>query len=231
MEPNISVVIPWRAQESRKYAFRLVTEWYEKNLPQATILAVDDGREPFCLSGSRNLGVRQAEENGADVVILNDADTIPQIEPLMIAIEKAVREDRVILPYTEYRSLQEFGTRQHLDGMELSECQCFIVKGACSGVYVFSPKTWWSHYGQDERFRGWGFEDASWFAAHTTLIGREPKRIHGQVYAFTHKSASKEGPDYERNGQLCYHYLQAQGDVEKMREIASRGLFIDDEAV
>lgn len=231
MEPNISVVIPWRTQESRKYAFRIVTEWYQENLPEADIIAVDDGRVPFCLSGTRNLGVRQAEAAGADIVILNDADTVPELSALRFAIYKAMRDDRVVLPYNEYHSLQDIGTNQFVKGTPLSECHSIVVKGACSGVYVFQPKVWWSHYGQDERFRGWGFEDAAWFAAHTTLIGREPRRVAGRVFAFTHKSETKKGPDYERNAQLCYHYLQAQGNVEKMTELASQGLLLDDTVV
>lgn len=229
MEPTISVVIPWRAREDRQYAFDRVVEWYQVNLPQANIITVDDGRVPFCLSGSRNLGVKMAEEAGADAVILNDADTIPQLSSIMFATEWAVLGDRVVLPYTQYRSLQEKGTNQFRDGKDLAVCHAFVVDGACSGVYVFSPKVWWSHFGQDERFRGWGFEDAAWYAAHTTLIGRPPKRIDGSVYAFTHESEIKEGPDYERNAALCYRYLdmESRGDKEGMAELASQGLFVD----
>lgn len=231
MVPNISVVIPWRPMASRQYAFDIVRKWYEDNLPEATIITADDGREPFCLAGTRNVGVKQAEEAGADVVILNDADTIPQLAPLLFAIEWALRGDRVVLPYTQYRSLQERGSVQFLRGKPIEQCDCFVVDGACSGVYVFKPQTWWSHYGQDERFRGWGFEDAAWFVAHKTLLGREPKRVEGKVYAFSHTSALKEGPNYEANAQLCAQYLSAQFSAEYMRELASQGLFIDDSVV
>lgn len=228
MEPNISVVIPWRPKESRQYAFDLVVKWYEENLPQANIMTVDDGRVPFCLSGTRNVGVKQAEEAGADIVIMTDADTIPELSPLVFAIEVAKKSDRVILPYTKYRSLREDGTAEHLSGKPLEHCNYFLVDGACSGVYVFRPQTWWSHYGQDERFRGWGFEDAAWHAAHTTLIGFPPRRVEGRVYAFSHTSEIKEGPQYEANAQLCYRYMEAQGHPDRMRELASQGLFVTD---
>lgn len=230
MEQTISVIIPWRAREDRQYAFDRVVEWYQTNLPQANIIPVDDGREPFCLAGSRNLGVKQAEEQGSDIVIINDADTIPQLSPILFAIEWAERGgDRVILPYSQYRSLQEKGTNQFKQGTNIAACHAFIVDGACSGVYVCTPKVWWSHYGQDERFRGWGFEDAAWYAAHSTIIGRPPKRVEGAVYAFTHKSEIKEGPDYERNASLCYKYLdiESRGDADAMKELASQGLFVD----
>lgn len=228
MEQSISVVIPWRWKKTRQFGFDAVCKWYRDNLPQANIITVDDGRTPFCLSGSRNLGVKQAEEAGANIVILSDADTVPEIGPLLFAIELAEKFDQVVLPYTEYRSLRADGTRQFKYGMALPRCNCFIVDGACSGVYVFRPETWWKHYGQDERFRGWGFEDAAWYAAHKTLLGKEPRRVDGVVYAFSHASALKEGPDYERNAQLCASYLNAEGNVDAMVELAAQGLFVKD---
>ena len=127
-------------------------------MPEANIITVDDGRNPFCLSGSRNLGVKQAQESGSNMIILSDADTVPERSSLLSAMGIANIEDRVVLPYTEYRSLRKDGTKQHLSGIRLDKCNFFTVAGACSGVYVFRPETWWAHYGQDERFRGWGFE-------------------------------------------------------------------------
>lgn len=227
MEINTKIVIPWRRQESREYAFDILVKWYQTNLPEAEIIIADDGRSPFCLSGTRNVGVREAEERGADVVIINDADTIPELEPLKKAIKYAYNNLCVVLPYNRYHSLRVDGTSQFLYGIPLKRCNFFLVDGACSGVYVATPQTWWAHYGQDERFRGWGFEDAAWMVAHNTLLGRAPKRVEGTVYAFHHESADKEGPEYTRNAQLCYTYLQAEGNKEEVQRLASEGLFLD----
>lgn len=222
---NVAVVIPWRAKPDRQYAFNVVEFWYKKNLPDAQLIFSDDGKNDFCLSGCRNVGVKKAEESGANVVIINDADTIPEINPLKDAIIAANSDSYVHLPYTEYRALGQQGTKEFKRGVQLRRCNAFIVNGAVSGVYVTSPQTWWSHYGQDERFVGWGFEDAAWYTAHTVMLDNEPVRHEGKVYALNHKSANKEGPLYEANKNLCDVYFSIS-DKESMKQLAKEGLFL-----
>ena len=223
---NVAVVIPWLEKSDRKYAYDILTNWYEENLPEAMIIPSYDGKKPFCLSGSRNIGVNEAQNRGADVVIINDADTVPDITQLKQAIEYAMNNSCCVLPYDEYRSLRIEGTREFLRGLPLEFCDYFKVEGACSGCYVTTPKTWWKHYGQDERFQGWGFEDAAWLSSHKTLLGMEPHRIAGAIYAFHHEGEVKKGSQYSKNAQLCYQYLQAEGNIDEMKELASQGLFL-----
>lgn len=222
---KISVVIPWRAKPDRQYGFNIVKSWYRENFPEASLIFSDDGKKDFCLSGCRNFGVKLAEEGGADIVIINDADTIPEINPLKDSVVAAYNDSYVHLPYTEYRSLRKKGTLEFKSGKQLNQCDAFIVDGAVSGVYVTSPKTWWSHYGQDERFRGWGFEDAAWYSAHKIILNKEPVRHNGAVYSMHHKSAVKSGSLYEANAQLCALYFSMQ-DKESMKNLAKDGLFI-----
>lgn len=221
---NIGIVIPWRSKPDRLKGFHAVVKWYEDNLPEAKIILSDAKGNPFSLSGSRNDGVAKAEELGMDVVIINDADTFPEKDALMEAIFDCLNDGLVHLPYNKYKSLQIDGSKQFFRGLPLSQCEYFEIPGACSGVYVCAPRTWWSHCGQDERFRGWGFEDAAWWSAHKTILGEEPIRHEGSVYALTHKSEVKEGPQYEINAALCYKYLQAESDIEVMKSLASEGL-------
>ena len=93
------------------------------------------------------------------------------------------------------------------------------MHGACSGVYVTTPATWWAHGGQDESFRGWGFEDAAWYLAHQTVLGEEPRRHSGRVYALHHEAAPREGEQYEANARLMDEYRAAAGDAEAMRQL------------
>jgi cellulose synthase/poly-beta-1,6-N-acetylglucosamine synthase-like glycosyltransferase len=226
MESNIkiAIVIPWRAKADRVKGFNFVTEWYKNNLPNSEIILADSKDKPFSLSGSRNIGVLSAKEMGADVVVINDADTIPQKDALMEAVFDCMNDNLVHLPYNQYKSLQIEGSKQLLRGLPAEQCHYFEVPGACSGVYVCTPDTWFSHYGQDERFRGWGFEDAAWWSAHKTILGHEPVRHEGSVYSLTHKSEVKEGPQYEANAALCYKYLQAESNKDEMIALASQGL-------
>ena len=79
---------------------------------------------------------------------------------------------RVQLPYTAYHWLGPEGSAQFAEGSAPQDCTYELVHRACSGVYVTTRRTWEAHGGQDERFRGWGFEDAAWYLAHETLARR-----------------------------------------------------------
>lgn len=218
---RVFVGVPWRPQPNRVYAHDLTVQRYRDLLPDADITDVDTEHEPFCLAACRNRAVRLAEAEGYDVVVLADADTLPERKPLLTAIEQARYSRFVHLPYTEYRSLRADGTRQHRAGRPLETCSHITIPFATSGVYVTTPATWWSCGGQDERLLGWGMEDVCWLVAHRTLLGAEPVRHEGRVYALHHQPAVKEGAQYDANVALYHRYLAAgdTGDPNAVRAL------------
>lgn len=218
-ELRVLVAVPWRPQPSRVAAHEATVARYRELLPDAEVVDVDTGHEPFCLAGCRNKGVRLAESAGADVVVLGDADTLPEREPLLAAISAAAATGKVHLPYTEYRSLRRDGTAQFNAGVPLVRCAHLAIRAACSGVYVTAPGTWWGCGGQDERFLGWGMEDVAWLVCHRTLLGGDPVRHKGRVYALSHPSAVKQGPQYEANVALYRRYLAAAGNEAEIRAL------------
>jgi len=215
----LTVLIPWRPQPTRIAAFEAVTAWYAENVPDATIRTIDAPDPIFNLAACRNLGIASVADPH-EVVVINDADTLPQVDALRAAVA-AASDGLVHLPYTEYHWLGATGTAQYAGGTPLDACDFELVRGACSGVYVTTPATWAAHGGQDERFRGWGFEDAAWFRAHSTLLGREPQRHEGRVYALHHKAEVREGPQYEANAALMERYRSAT-TPEAMRQLIAR---------
>ena len=214
---SVTVVIPWRPQPSRLDAFDRVLAWYEEHLPDVPVRTVDSGDEAFNAARCRNLAVAAVDED--DVVVLNDADTLPEREPLLRAIDGASSTPAVHLPYSEYRWFGAGGSRQFAQGVRPDACDFELVHGACSGVNVTTPRAWFSHGGQDERFRGWGFEDAAWFLAHTTVLGRPPVRTAGRVYALHHVPAERSGSLYEANARLMARYQAASGDRVAMGQL------------
>ena len=209
------VVIPWRPQESRLAALDAVTAWYRENLPNADLRLVDCHDDVFNLAQARNLGVASVDDPDA-VVVIGDADTLPQRDALLAAIAGAADSGRVHLPYTEYRWLGASGTAQFTAGTPLEQTEFELVRGACSGVYVTTPRTWASHGGQDERFRGWGFEDAAWYLAHETILGEPPRREEGLVFALHHVAQAREGEQYDANAALMERYRSVAGDPSGM---------------
>jgi len=212
------VLIPWRPQPSRLAAIDAVVDWYVQNFGDVDIRTIDSDDELFNLARCRNLGIDSIEDAG-EVVVINDADTIPQLEPLLEAIAAAATSGLVHLPYTRYHWLGTHGTAQFTAGTALDECDYELVNGACSGVYVTTPQSWWSHGGQDERFRGWGFEDAAWYVAHETLLHEVPRRHAGVVYALHHAAQAREGEQYDANAALMEQYHEARSSRDAMRQL------------
>lgn len=226
--PAPLVVIPWRPAPTRVPAFERVRAWYASALPEAEIVTVDSDDDVFVLAACRNLGVSLAAPDR--VVVISDADTIPEREPLRAAIAAAASSGRVHLPYDEYRWLGPYGSAQVEAGVPLEDSAFELVRGACSGVYVTTPRTWWSHGGQDPLFRGWGFEDAAWFLAHETLLGEPPRRHPGRVFALHHEPEVRAGARFEANEQRMGRYRAASGDPEAMRQLVDEGADADESA-
>lgn len=215
---DVCVVIPWRAQPERRWGYSKVVSYYRDTFPEFPVFAVDSNDQYFNLAAARNFGVNYARDNGFDAVIITDADTLPDTPNIPLALEQAVSAPGVVLPYTSYHSLGRDGTRAYRAGTPLREAPHFEVPSACSGIYITTPDTWTSHYGQDIRFRGWGYEDSAWECAHNTLIG-PIRRIPGNVYSFHHPSQEKAGKQFVLNAALCHRYLQAQSDSTAMRSL------------
>ena len=214
----VTVLVPWRPQPSRIEAFEALKAWYARHLPDAVIRTFDSDDELFNLSACRNIAIASIDDEN-EVVVINDADTVPELGPLLAAVEAAATSGLVHLPYDRYHWLGREGTSQFLAGTDPADCEYELVIGARSGVYVTTPKTWWSHGGQDERFRGWGFEDAAWYVAHETLLGEAPRRHPGAVYALHHETQLREGPQYDLNAALMDRYSEASASKAEMAQL------------
>ena len=90
-----TVVIPWRPAPTREPAYAFVTDWYARHVPEATVRAIDTADDVFVLSACRNEAVRSVPPG--EVVVINDADTFPEVNVLRAAVEAARTSGRVHL--------------------------------------------------------------------------------------------------------------------------------------
>lgn len=214
--------MPWRPSATRVAAFEQVVAWYAHELPEFQLTTLDTEDETFALARVRNLAVAGLERPD-DVIVISDADTFPEAAALRRAVRAARASGRVHLPYTAYHWLGPRGTAQFAAGIAPADCEYEFVHEACSGVYVTTRRTWETHGGQDERFRGWGFEDSAWYLAHETLLGAPPQRHEGRVYALHHAVERRSGAQYDRNAALMERYRSAAGDRAAMARLVAEG--------
>lgn len=223
MATDVAVVIPWRSTPDRIPALEVsLKAWYARG---AQPVLVDSGHPRFNLAASRNGGVIAAQGLRAAVVVVADADTIPAGRGLDDAIAAARTSGRVHLPYTEYRGIGPKGSGRVRAGEDPSTVpDQLVIPGACSGIFVAAPETWWSIGGMDERFTVWAPEDYAFRLAHETLLG--PLERHpGPVFALHHQDqpSKAQGPEYDACVALYQRYVDAHQDADAMRALVGLG--------
>lgn len=219
---RVAAVIPWRGgQPDRERHHETVRAHLRSLLPDAVHLDVDSGYQPFSRAGSRNLGIRLAEDTGCDVVVLCDADTLPEAEPLNAAIRDA-GDGLLHLPYVHFRGLSENGTRLYLGGTPPEACETELAHAwATGGVWVIQPSSWWRAGGMDERMVGYAYEDTCFRIAADALLGPTVKH-EGTIWHLYHEKTMGLGsPQHTANGQLAARYVEAEGNPDAVRLIVA----------
>jgi len=211
---KIAVVIPWRETPSRLPLKEYVSNWYINNLPNAKIVYSDSGHQDFNISASRNLGAKAVLEY--DVVIHNDADTVPNKQSLLQGISQTYDSGYFCNPYDDYRFIETEETQRVLSNLiKIEEAKHTRIGGACSGVIITTPKTWKAIGGFDENFRGWGYEDAAISAAHSTLMEQDFLSVPGAAYAMSHDVTVKKRKLLGYNKKRVKKYLLAMTNNDK----------------
>jgi hypothetical protein len=219
---KIGVVIPWRKEESRVRPLQYVLNWYATNLPDAEIFFADKPGK-WQHSGTRNLGVRKAQEALCDIIICNDADTVPEIQSLLKTIEFAKNDLYIHNPYNVCNYLDKDATNKVLNGTNPWDSMQGVTSltWACGGIFVFKPEAWWLLGGMDEKITT-GPEDWAMQRVHQIIHTRKIVKHPGNIYCFWHERKEKETKeDLEReeyNQNLYAQYLSTQ-DKQSILEL------------
>lgn len=213
---KVALVIPWRPQPDRVEAYDFVLDHYSALMPDAEILSVDTDHEEFNLAAVRNDGMRRAENLGADVAVLVDADCIICPHSSMeSAIEAARSDGKIHLPFKSQHYLSASETDLFMAHEVVRPAKSGQGQGAC---YVATPEAYWRAGGSDERFSGWGGEDQGFIAAAMALVG--VVRHTGHAVSLWHESVRDIGSErWKPNSDLAQRYWNAKGNPEMIQSI------------
>ena len=209
---KLGLIIPCREQPSRIKPLEYVLSWYKTNLPDIEIIYADKPGEFWSASGSRNLWVKKAQEAQCDIIIINDADTIPEINALLEAIEACKQDNMIHNPYRLCKYFDEEMTEKILNGSDIKLLKHTLYTEANGGIYVCTPEAWWSVGGMDEKFIQWGGEDSAFELAHTIIKGNKIIKHDGYIYCLAHNQQIHD-PGFNfnhlRNIELYWLYYSA----------------------
>ena len=218
---RVLLAFPFRDTDGSRTPQYLQTQrclW--KMYPWDGIVECDSGHVKFNRAATRNEAVFYAFSHNYDVIVLNDADTVPEEQPLNDAIRGAYTTDVVHYPFTTAYEL--IPKAMYQVGIQAASILVQRAYGKCQsegGIWVCKPEVWVKAGGQDERFNGWGCEDRAFIAANKTLVG-DPVKHQGALFCMYHdRTTNNEDSWIPEEVQLLIQYNDAFMDKEKMREI------------
>ncbi len=213
------ILVPRRAGNPRRDRLWEFTQasWATMGLP--IIEGHDEGDHPFSAALARN---RAAVEAGDwEVAVFVDADTVmPDYGPVREGIALAHKTNDFVRPFRQYWMTDEAGADTYMErgtrptGRPLRDSQ---IHG---GVNIIPRGLWDRVGGYDERFRGWGYEDAAIEVVAKALGGFQ--QLRGEVYHLWHPiSADRAGdsPTLKANRELFERYGRAAGRRSAMRSL------------
>lgn len=209
--------VHFRGENDRKIIFDLLRPHLEATFHYSEVIIVDSGHIPYNRAAGRNLIVEKALSVGADVVVIADADGVPQPEILSRAIHEANRDGKLHIPFdvVEIRTLPLLMKKPRLLGFGTPHLR---YGPSCGGIYVINPKSWVAAGGQDERIVGWGFEDECFIVSVRTFLG--DYTCHpGILYGYAHTRQRESETVVLKNIALRDQYNALLFNKEALREL------------
>lgn len=206
--PRVVVLVPRRAGDpvrDRIWAWcRRI--WEQQGWP------IFEGHhdEPGLFSASKARNAAAAAAGEWDVAVFADADTVPfDWKPVRDAVTLAHESGHFIRPFTTYHFLDDEGTETFMATGVLPKRTRILGESAYGGIHVVPRRLWDASGGYDERFLGWGSEDAAFQFACTALGGF--RRLPGDVYHLSHPMQLRDPstPQYQANVALGARYRAA----------------------
>lgn len=213
------VLVPWRPGDPhRDRAWPWVRRRWHHRLGLPIVTGDSDPARPFNRSAARNDAARRAGD--WDVAVITDADTIVRnAAPTVEAIAQAHATGHVVLPHDAYRALDAKGTALVLanDAAGWAHLARSVAR-APLGVVVVPRPAWEQLGGFDERWTGWGGEDAAFVEAAEVLVGLD--RLPGEIWHLWHPlDPTKRDYIAAKGGELRTLYRQARRDPDAMRQL------------
>jgi hypothetical protein len=168
---DLSVLIPWRSDNGpRQAAFDYLIPRWEATGVQVCV-GQDDPDGPFNCARAQNRAFRQAKQ---DRLIMFGADQIPPTpsELFDMVVALSIYPWAPLMAETGYYSRESTG--RILAGADPFAEPLEYTLPFCTGVIGVTRHAYESAGGMDERFSGWGYEDAAFRQTLAGLFGAPP---------------------------------------------------------
>lgn len=187
---RVVIVVPWRGGEPTREKNWLITAPYLADLGWDIYLG--DRQGPWSRGAAINAGAREA--GSWEVMVIADADTIPEVEPIRKAVDMAAETAGAIRPHDTLWMMNPVETLQFIErgpGGVVQNRRSLVNLGG--GLLVVSRDAWDRVGGYDETFVGWGHEDTH--LNTRLLVQAHWDRIPGRAWHLFHPRDDGKTPD------------------------------------
>lgn len=219
---DLSVLIPWRTDNGpRQEALDYILPYWEATGVQVCI-GEDPGPGPFNCSRAQNRAFRLAKHQK---LVMYGADQLPDLDVLLDSSARLDREPWVPL-YNQTGYYSRGTSAQLLAGEPLHEARLEYVLPFCTGLVGLSSDAYRAVGGMDERFEGWGYEDAAFRLSLECTFGfpAQPNH-HLPLRCLWHETGHRI--EKSPNQVLMIQYLEAAQSTDFAGFLRERGSFVD----
>lgn len=182
---RVVIVVPWRGGDRTRQEMWGVVRPYLDDFGWPIYLGDRPG--PWARGAAINAGARQAGD--WDVMVVADADTVPESKPVRTAVLLAHERAGAIRPHDTLWMLNEVETIKFVaGGPENVRRSPKSLINAGGGLLVVERSAWERVGGYDETFVGWGHEDTH--LNTRLLIQTHWDRIPGTAWHLWHPRAN-----------------------------------------
>lgn len=173
---DVSVLIPWRTDNGpRERVFRYLLPLWEATGAQICV-GEDDPDGPFNCSRAQNRAFRQAKH---DRLYMIGADAVPDLDHLLTTRMRFRHHDEDWFPlFAETAYYSREATDRILAGSDPESFELDYTLPFCTGPVALTRDAYVATGGMDERFSGWGYEDAAFRQTLAGLFGAPPAPPH-----------------------------------------------------
>ena len=162
------------------------------------------------------------------ILILANADVIPEPGAVHEAVYQAAMHQVTVYPFTRYVELSEGASwRVMAEGAWHESDVTLSLDNSVGPILVVDRSAYLAIGGMDPRFLGWGFDDVAWALQSEALLGPNRRTDGVCVHLYHRPDASSwaypDHPGYQANLALCQRYEDAAGEravIQSIREEA-----------
>jgi predicted glycosyltransferase involved in capsule biosynthesis len=229
---NLSIVTTYKSDGGlRDKHLAWTVSRYKKMFKNVEIIISEDKTsrkgswQDFCKSKYINLGVMKAKN---DNILITDIDVVLDKQAIVRGI-KQLDKYCCILPYNVLYKLN-YGTSERVlnesPKIELpkvnldKQMKVIITQNKPQGIHLIRKSDFIKVGGYDERFIGWGSEDAVFQIACRTILEKEIGYMPYNSYHFKHPIMENRQEERDKRiGELLEKYKNALNNKDEMQKI------------